>query len=566
MEKTVKALPGKTVRTIPATLNQFTSCSLAEPKKRKACGYARVSTTNEDQQGSYEAQLDYYTTYIKSRPDLEFAGVYSDDGVSGTSTAKRKGFQQMVNDALAGKIDLVITKSLSRFARNTVDSISTIRLLKENGVECWFEKENLHSFDPKCELLVSIMSSLSQEESRSISQNVTWGQRKRMADGKVSVPFGRFLGYDRGPDGNLVKNEEQAVIVRRIYSLFLQGMTPYGIAKLLTKEGVKSPGGKDVWGGTTVKSILTCEKYKGDALLQKTFTTDYLTKKKKVNEGEVPQFYVANNHEPVIDPEVFDHVQREIARRSSFRQSGVHLFSAKIKCAECGSFYGPKVWHSNDQYRRVIWQCNHKFSKAQKAEKGADPHQAEKSTGSHQTEKDAGASEGQRKKHPPCGTPHLTEEQIQDAFVEAVNQVLCGRRAAIASFGAAKDIVFNTMEMEEETASLEAEMAITSERMNVMIRENATVAMDQDVYRRQFQALSDHYDALKERHRQLQHQITDKKNRCAEIDAYIRLLKKQHGRVEEFSAELWCGLLDYVTIGDDMKFTFKDGTEVSVKV
>ena len=211
----------KKITTIPATLTRFTATPITEQKKRRVAGYARVSTDHDDQFTSYEAQIDYYTNYIKSRDDWEFVDVYTDAGITGTSTKHREGFKRMVADALAGKIDLIVTKSVSRFARNTVDSLTTIRQLKENGIECYFEKENIWTFDGKGELLLTIMSSLAQEESRSISENCTWGQRKRFADGKVTVPFNRFLGYDRGPDGNLVVNREQAAIVQCIYAMFL---------------------------------------------------------------------------------------------------------------------------------------------------------------------------------------------------------------------------------------------------------------------------------------------------------------------------------------------------------
>ena len=257
------------VITIPATRSRYTAVPINSRDKRKVAGYARVSTDHEEQQTSYEAQVDYYTNYINGREDWELVSVYTDEGISGTSTAKREGFNKMVADALDGRIDLIITKSVSRFARNTVDSLTTIRKLKDHKVECYFEKENIWTFDSKGELLLTIMSSLAQEESRSISENVTWGQRKRFADGKVTVPFKRFLGYDRGGDGNLVINEEQAAVVRRIYGMFLQGRSPSAVAKALTKEGIPTPGGKTKWSGSTVRSILTNEKYKGDALLQK---------------------------------------------------------------------------------------------------------------------------------------------------------------------------------------------------------------------------------------------------------------------------------------------------------
>ena len=209
----------RAITVIPATKNIITSIANTSVKKRRVAAYARVSTDNDEQFTSYEAQIDYYTKYIQKREDWEFVCVYTDEGISGTNTKNRKGFNDMVQDALDGKIDLIITKSVSRFARNTVDSLVTVRKLKESGVEVFFEKENIYTFDSKGELLITIMSSLAQEESRSISENVTWGQRKRFADGKVTMPFKHFLGYDRGPDGHPVINEEEAKVVRQIYRL-----------------------------------------------------------------------------------------------------------------------------------------------------------------------------------------------------------------------------------------------------------------------------------------------------------------------------------------------------------
>lgn len=284
-------------------------------KLKRTAAYARVSTNHEEQITSYAAQVDYYTYYIKGHSDMEFVEVYTDEGITGTSTKHREGFKRMIADALAGNIDFIITKSVSRFARNTVDLLSTIRLLKEHGVEVFFEKENIRTFDSRGELLLSIMASIAQEESHSISENCKWGQRRRFAEGKVTVPFKRFLGYDRGEDGGLVINEEQAAIVRRIYDEFLKGSTPYAIAKALTEDKIPTPGGKEKWSGNVIRSILTNEKYKGDALLQKVFTVDYLTKRKKKNNGEVTRYYVEGSHEPIIPPKVFDEVQAEFERR-----------------------------------------------------------------------------------------------------------------------------------------------------------------------------------------------------------------------------------------------------------
>ena len=288
----------RAVTVIPPTIQPITHLARNAVVRRRVAAYARVSTSSEEQLTSYEAQVDYYTRFIQSKPEWEFVRVYTDEGISAVNTKKREGFNQMVRDALDGKIDLIVTKSVSRFARNTVDSLVTVRKLKEKGVEVYFEKENIYTLDSKGELLITIMSSLAQEESRSISENVTWGQRKRFADGKVSLPYSHFLGYRKGDNGLPEIVPEEAETVRWIYSLFLSGKTTSSIAGLLTREGIPTPAGKRKWAASTVESILKNEKYKGDALLQKAFTVDFLTKKQKKNEGEVPQYYVENNHRP----------------------------------------------------------------------------------------------------------------------------------------------------------------------------------------------------------------------------------------------------------------------------
>ena len=342
--------------------------------------------------------IDYYTQYIRKRDDWVFVKVYTDEGISGCNTKRRDGFNEMVADALAEKIDLIVTKSVSRFARNTVDSLVTVRKLKEHHVEVFFEKENIFTFDSKGELLITIMSSLAQEESRSISENVTWGQRKRFADGKVTMPFKRFLGYDRGENGVPVINEKEAEVVRMIYSLYLQGKTAAGICKHLMSLGIPTPGGKTKWCQGTVMSILQNEKYKGDALLQKKFTVDFLTKKQKVNEGEIPQYYVEGSHPAIVSAIDFDRVQAEIARRQGLGRSysGSSVFASKLICGDCGGFYGKKVWHSTDAYRREVWRCNGKFI-------------------------------GEAK----CETPTLTTENIQRMFLQAYNQLMGNREQVI---------------------------------------------------------------------------------------------------------------------------------------
>ena len=524
----------KKVKTIPATLTRFTASPITEQKKRKVAGYARVSTDHDDQFSSYEAQIDYYTNYIKGRDDWEFVEVYTDEGITGTSTKHREGFKQMIADALDGKIDLIVTKSVSRFARNTVDSLTTIRQLKEAGVEVYFEKENIWTFDGKGELLLTIMSSLAQEESRSISENCTGGQRKRFADGKVSVPFQRFLGYDRGPDGNLVVNREQAVIVKRIYSLFMQGMTYHGIADTLTKDGIPTPGGKKKWSISTVKSILSNEKYKGDALLQKSYTVDFLTKKTKVNEGEIPQYYVEDNHEAIIDPEVFEMVQREMAKRGKGKKyhSGVHAFSTKIKCGECGSWYGSKVWHSSDKYRRTIWHCNSKFGNQEK-----------------------------------CSTPTLQTETIQQMFIIAYNRLMSNRKQILEDCELMRRSLtdFDTLDARIEQLTEEAKMV--EELVRAVVKENASTAQSQEAYLKRYETLTLQYEVVTGDLERLQKERIFRSQQDKSMALFIRTFKRQPEVLTDWDDTVWTMMVEKAIVHRDgrITFVFYNGTEIAVE-
>ena len=283
------------VTAIPATLTRFTSAPINEERNRKVAGYARVSTDHEEQETSYEAQVDYYTSYIKNHEGWDFVKVYTDEGITGTCMKKRAGFMEMIADALEGKIDLIVTKSISRFARNTVDSLTTIRQLKDKGIEVFFEKENIWTLDSKSEVIITIMSSIAQEESRSISENVTWGKRKSFADGNVYIQTNGMLGYKKGQDGNIEIDEDEAEVIRFIFSSYVSGKSMPQIAEELTAKGIKTARGKAVWGSAQVRNILKNEKYTGNALLQKTYSVDFLSKKRKANNGEVPQFYVEDS-------------------------------------------------------------------------------------------------------------------------------------------------------------------------------------------------------------------------------------------------------------------------------
>ncbi|EYE87154.1 recombinase, partial [Fervidicella metallireducens AeB] len=490
---------------------------------------------NEEQLQSFEAQMDYYTRHIKSNPDWIFVNVYTDEGISATSTKKRDGFNRMIEDALSGKIDLIITKSVSRFARNTVDTLTTVRKLKEKGVEVYFEKENIYTMDSKGELLITIMSSLAQEESRSISENVTWGQRKRFADGRFSLPYKNFLGYTKGEDGYPKIVEEEAKIVRLIYRMFLEGKTALSIAKYLTENKVPTPAGKGVWHQSTVLSILKNEKYKGDAVLQKKFTVDFLTKKIKRNEGEVPQYYVENSHPAIISPEVFDMVQMEIKNRKEAKgyKTGKNYFSGKIICGDCGSFYGRKVWHSNDKYRKVIWQCNSKYKNEEK-----------------------------------CNTPFINEEDLKKAFVEVFNGVINNKKEILRGYEEVIKEIVNTKDLDEKLFGLERQAKEIIDEINRCIRDNATKAQDQDEYMERYNALVERYESVRKEIESIENERFERLVKKDRIEEFMKVLRDREGLLDEFDGELWNMVIETIKVyeGGKMVFVFKDGMEVEVKV
>lgn len=506
----------KKVTTIPATKTKYSSKSKVQVTKRRVAGYARVSTDSDEQFTSYEAQVDYYTNYISHRADWDFVGIYTDEGISGTNRKHREGFNSMVKDALEGKIDLIITKSVSRFARNTVDSLTTVRELKDAGVEVYFEKENIWTFDSKGELLITIMSSLAQEESRSISENVTWGHRKRFSDGKVSIPFGNFLGYDKGPDGNLVVNKEQAKIVKKIYRYFLEGNTPYRIAKMLTEEGIPTIQGKKKWSAGPVKNILTNEKYKGDALLQKSFTVNFLTKEKKINEGEIPQYYVEKNHEAIIEPKVWDFVQDLLENKPRYNND---IFSSKIVCGCCGSFYGAKTWHSNSKYKRTIWRCNNKY-----------------------------------KNKEACKTPHLYEEDIKKAFIDSVNKLVINKGHIIEDLKLLEE-TFDTSSLNKELQISVEKMNSTKENIEKLIEENSKSSQDQIEYAKKYENLVNKFNTEKEKYEDLCAQIQDKESRKLKYDFFIEKLNILNP-LDEFDPILWNLMLDKMIVNEDGSFKF----------
>ena len=290
-----------------------------EKPKLRVAAYCRVSTDSDEQATSYEAQVEHYTEYIQKNPDWEFAGIYADDGISGTNTKKREEFNRMIDDCKAGNIDMIITKSISRFARNTLDCLKYIRQLKDMNIPVLFEKESINTMDAKGEVLITIMASLAQQESQSLSQNVKMGLQYRYQQGKVQINHNRFLGYTKDANGNLVIDPEQAETVKRIYREYLEGLSMDKIAAGLERDGILTGAGGKKWHTSTINKILRNEKYIGDALLQKTYTTDFLNKTRVKNNGLVPQYYVEGDHEAIIPKDIYLLVQEELVRRRTVK-------------------------------------------------------------------------------------------------------------------------------------------------------------------------------------------------------------------------------------------------------
>lgn len=537
----------RTVTVIPPRIRALPGMPTLAVQKKRVAAYARVSTNTEEQLTSYEAQVKHYTEYIQSKEytdHWQFVSVYTDKGISGTSTSKREGFNRMIQDALAGKIDLIITKSVSRFARNTVDTLTTIRKLKEHGVEVYFEEQNIYTLDGKGEVLLTIMSSIAQEESRNISENVTWGMRKRFAEGKVTMAYKQFMGYRRGKNGIPEVVEAEAKIIRTIFRRFLEGATPAIIARELNLASIPCPSRKSLlgedeieaakarkktarWSPSTIESILTNEKYKGDAILQKTYCTDYIKKTFVVNDGsEIPKYYAQNSHPAIVSAEVFDLTQMELEWRRSLKgsYSGKSCFASRIVCGDCGAFYGSKVWHSTDAYRRVIWRCNEKYI-------------------------------GEKK----CTTPHITQDELEKTFVGVMQRVLREKDAIIAVCRETLED-FDTAEFDAEVARLENEESCVAERLRKLVEENARVRKDQMEYQREYDALTSEYDRIDAQIRAMEDRNRDKEKRRRKLEIFLIFLEKMEV-CEAFEPYIFATMVEKVVVGHDgrLEFFFRNG-------
>ena len=353
--------------------------TLIEPKKsilvdkekyhqKRVAAYCRVSTDSEEQLTSYQNQMRVYTEMIAANKEWEFAGLYADEGISGTRADKRPEFQRMIRDCQNGKIDYIITKSVSRFARNTVECLEYVRSLKAQGIGIFFEEQNIDTLKNESELYLVIYAGFAQSESESISKHITWTYRKKFEEGKVSFQYKNFLGYRKGADSQPEIVPEEAAIVERIYEMFLAGQPVKVIAQTLQAEKIEIPGKNLSFSKNMIMNILRNEKYCGDCILQKTVTVDCISKTRKANQGEAPMYIVENNHPAIISREVFNRVQEELIRRQALRAKSdktsitatgkysKYALTEVLQCAECGSRYRRVTWTAHGR-KKIVWRC-----------------------------------------------------------------------------------------------------------------------------------------------------------------------------------------------------------------
>lgn len=537
----------KKISVIPA-MPAYDRTVRPQMKALRVAAYCRVSTLMEQQESSYEAQVGYYTEKIKSNPNWKLAGIYADDGKSATSTRKRADFQTMIDDCMAGKIDMVITKSISRFARNTVDSLTHIRKLKEKNIAVYFEKEGINTLEGSGELLITILSSQAQEESRNISENCRWGIVRRFEDGKVIVNHSKFMGYTKDKDGNLIIVPEEAEVVRRIFRLFLEGNSSYRIKQILEADGIRTATGNTVWQATVIDKMLVNEKYMGDALLQKTYTVDFLTKKKVMNKGIVPQYYVEDDHEPIIPKELFHRVQEEKARRASIYRTDTKKKNAEIKgkysskyvlsdimvCAECGQPYRRQVW-SKYGAKRAVWRCDNRLKQGSK-----------------------------RCKH----SPTLKEEILHEVIMTAVNSVVEDQGEFVQAFRENVIRIIGSYSATAEPTQYDSRIEELQKKMMKLIEDSAKAESADEVFDKEYRIIADEIKELKKkktkvvRERQLAESYDQ---RMQDMESYMR---KTNYLKKEFDDDLVRRLLRAVRVINESKIEiqFQSGIVMTQRI
>ena len=496
-------------------------------KKIRVAAYCRVSTASEEQLVSLAAQKAHYENYIKSNDEWKFAGLYYDEGISGTKKEKRDGLLPMVAACERGTIDMIITKSISRFARNTLDCLKYNRELKEKNIPVFFEKENINTMDSKGEVLLTIMASLAQQESQSLSQNIKLGLQYRFQNGEVRVNHSRFLGYTKDEEGNLIIEPAEAEVVKRIYREYLEGASLLQIGRGLEADGILTGAGKTKWRPETLKKILQNEKYIGDALLQKTYTVDFLNKKRVQNKGIVPQYYVENSHEPIIPHDLYMQVQEEMIRRANLHSgtnrkkrvySSKYALSSVVYCSKCGEIYRRIAWNNRGKHS-TVWRC------CTRVEHGPTA----------------------------CDAPTIQEQDLQAAVLQAINPTLGNRENMMATL---QENVEAVIRQEDETSSEGIEAKLQELQKELLKLANS---------KKDYNSVADEIDRLRELKQNALVESAEREGLKQRIREMREFLEQQSTEVTEYDELLVRRLIEKVTVYDErFEVEFKSGAKVDV--
>ena len=509
-------------------------------RRLRVAAYCRVSTDQEEQESSYEAQIGYYTEKINSNAEWQMAGIFADEGITGTQAKKRPEFLKMIRHCRQGKIDMILTKSLSRFARNTVDSLKYIRDLKALGIAIVFEKENINTLETDTEMMLTIMSCFAQAESESISKNVSWGIRQSFKSGNVPMQYARLLGYRKGDDDKPEIVPEEAEIVKEIYRLYLDGMSLNMIVDRLNEKGLTTKGSNSPYRKEVVQRILTNEKYTGDALLQKTYVTDCITKKTRKNNGELPMYLVKNHHEPIISHADFNRVQEEMARRSAKRviaekltkgeqgkYSAKYALSELLICSECGSHYRRVTWTAKG-FKEIKWRCIIRLHY------------------------------GKKKCH---SSPTVEEQALHRAIVSAINE-FCEVKDDVTK--ALRESITEMLDPNLNGSVQAAQQQIDELARNIdeliklaTVPETAATVMADIEFSEEMKTLREFIETEKAK------QMTTQRG-SAELDAILERLENEDFTMTEYDDVAVRQLIEKVTVEskDTITITFKGGFEV----
>lgn len=511
----------------------------------RVAAYCRVSTEQEEQQNSYQVQIAYYTDLINRKKEWTLAGIFADEGISGTQTKKRTEFNRMIRMCKNKKIDLVITKSISRFARNTVDCLEYVRQLKDLGIGVIFEKENINTLTMTSEFMIALYGSFAQAESESISKNVSWGKEKAYREGKVQFQYKYLLGYKKGTDGKPEIVPEEAEIVRLIYTLFLDGYSMTRIKKILENKGYLTAQGKKVWNESLIRSILKNEKYVGDALLQKTFTSDCITHKVVKNHGERPMYLVTDHHVPIVDRDTYNRVQQELARRSSKRKvsdkttteqgkySSKYALTELLICGHCGTPYRRTTWAARGK-KQIVWRC------ISRLEHG--------------------------KKYCP-DSPTIKEENLHQGIIKAINNYYscCNDIARIlkANIGTVLEC-----QGQEEIIAAENRLKEIDRARNELVGLIATGGCDEDKLDSEFEKLYEEEQSLSERLAMLKSKNQTSAETQAKLDKIIDMIEHEKFELETFDNVLIRKLIECVKVLNkaEILVIFKGGYEVRKEI